>query len=527
MANRGKNPDSWRVGKLEQLFRHTGLFLWSLRGSKSNVIITGYSDHWRGAASKGSQIMTSGSSWQINIDRFDDFEWLRDLRAFGGSQARSRARSLIGNWLKVNGRWNAKSWQPDIMGKRLANLVFCYDWYGSSADETFQQQISNSIGLQARCLAIDWKRLNDHDARVGALRGLIIAEAALGADTSDLDNLMKFLVQLIDGMIHADGGHKSRMPDRHLAIMRDLIEIRSSGIANQIEQLAWLDTTIAKMGAICRMWRHADGQFARFNGAGLSDPEIIEETLARAGQKGKLLQQAPYSGFLRFSSGRSTVIMDVGQPAEHADMVGLGTLGFEFAVGQNLLVVNPGQITGDDNLHRLLSSTKAHSTLTLDGQNSSDFNLGRFAKTSDVEMGPAEGGLLAIASHSGYETSHGVIHHRKLYLSTGGGNLRGADRLEYSGAPGEIARMAVIRFHLHPRVTVAMLRDQRVLIKIRGNRAGWVFRASASVTLDTSLFFDMDGRKNCQQIVINVPLADLRSIGAVDVKWAFQRNEPL
>ena len=70
MANRGKNPDSWRVGKLEQLFRHTGLFLWSLRGSESNVIITGYSDHWRGAASKGSQIMTSGSNWLVSSDGF-------------------------------------------------------------------------------------------------------------------------------------------------------------------------------------------------------------------------------------------------------------------------------------------------------------------------------------------------------------------------------------------------------------------------------------------------------------------------
>ena len=171
MAKRGKNIEPWRVGKLEQLFRHTGLFLWSLRGSKPNVIITGYSDHWRGAASKGSQIMTSGSSWRVSIDGFDDFDWLRDLRTFGGSQARSRARSLISNWLKVNGRWNAKSWQPDIMGKRLANLVFCYDWYGSSADETFQKKISDSIGLQARCLAIDWKRLYDHDARVGARGG--------------------------------------------------------------------------------------------------------------------------------------------------------------------------------------------------------------------------------------------------------------------------------------------------------------------------------------------------------------------
>ena len=74
--------------------------------------------------------------------------------------------------------------------------------------------------------------------------------------------------------------------------MRNLIEIRNTGLANQLMQLAWLDQTIAKMAAICRMWRHADGQFARFNGAGTLSLDIIEETLARAGQKGKLLQHA-------------------------------------------------------------------------------------------------------------------------------------------------------------------------------------------------------------------------------------------
>jgi len=527
MVKLSKKPDKWRVGRFEQLFRHSGIFLWSLRPAKPVGITTGFADHWRGSASKGSQIMTSGSSRQVNGEGFDNFEWLRDLRSFGGSQARSRARSLITNWLKLNSRWTAKSWQPDIMGQRLATLVFCYDWYGRSGDEAFQQQISLSIRLQANCLAIDWKRLHDRDARVTALRGLIIAEAALGADDDDLDNLMEFLVPLVDGMLYADGGHKSRMAVKHLAVMRDLIEIRNTGLANQLEQLAWLDQTIAKMGAICRMWRHADGQFARFNGAGVSNPDIIEETLARAGQKGKLLQKAPHSGFLRFSSGRSTIIMDVGKPEANAEVAGLGTLAFEFAVGQNLLVINPGQASGDPNLQRLLCSTKAHSTLTLDGQNSSDFAAGRLAEVDDIELGPAEGGLLAIASHTGYEQSHGITHHRKVYLSTGGGNLRGADRLEYTGAPGEIARMAVIRFHLHPRVTAAMLRDQRILIKIRGNRAGWVFRSSASVSLDTSLFFDTHGRMNCQQILINAPLADIRSIGAVTVKWAFQRNDPL
>ena len=185
-------------------------------------------------------------------------------------------------------------------------------------------------------------------------------------------------------------------------------------------------------------------------------------------------------------------------------------MAFEFGVGQNLLVVNPGQTATDPNLQRLLCSTKAHSTLSIDGQDSSNPGENRLAKLSNVEIGPAEGGVLAVATHDGYEPSHGILHHRHLFLATGGGNLRGADILEYTGAPGEIPRLAVVRFHLHPRVTAAMLRDQRVLLKIRGNRAGWVFRSNAATALDNSLFFDGPNRMNCQQIVVNLALANLR-----------------
>ena len=149
----------------------------------------------------------------------------------------------------------------------------------------------------------------------------------------------------------------------------------------------------------------------------------------------------------------------------------------------------------------------------------------RVASVAGLNIGPAEGGFLAVASYNGYAPSHGIIHQRKLYLTTGGGNLRGADRLEYTGAPGQIGRLATVRFHLHPRVTAAILNDQRILIKIRGNRTGWTFRANGTVSLDTSLFFDISGRMNCQQIVVAMPLDAIRSVGAVDIKWAFQRND--
>ena len=99
MEKLGKNPSIWNVSRLEQLFRRTGLFFWGLRGTATNDVINGFADHWRGSAARGSKIMAVGSVERPNINGFDDFEWLRDLRTFGGNQARSKARSLIKIWL--------------------------------------------------------------------------------------------------------------------------------------------------------------------------------------------------------------------------------------------------------------------------------------------------------------------------------------------------------------------------------------------------------------------------------------------
>ena len=525
MTFKHRTDKVWRIGKFEQLFRRTSLFNWSLASTPAPRLPHVVSDYWRGSASLGSRIMTSSTNWRNDSRGFEQFEWVRDLRAFGGSQARSRARQLIEGWIDNNYKWRIESWQPDIMGQRVANLVFCYDWYAPSAPEDFQTKLTRAIAQQACCLALDWQRLYDQTAQLTALKGLFVGQSALGAKTDDLAALLDLVLPLVDQVTRADGGHKSRMPDIHLKLMRDLFEIRNAASSSSVKGVTQLDKRITQMASICRMWRHADGQFARFNGAGMMAIETIEETLVRAGQRGKVLQHAPESGFTRFSSGRSTIIMDSGSPETGAVVTGYGTLAFEFAVGQNLLVINPGQIAADPNLHRLLCSTKAHSTLSIDGQDSSNPNKNRFAKLSNVEIGPAEGGLLTVATHDGYEPSHGILHHRQLFLSTGGGNLRGADILEYTGAPGEIPRLAEVRFHLHPRVTAAMLNDQRVLLKIQGTRTGWVFRSNAATTLDKSLFFEGTSRMNCQQIVVSLALADLRTIGNAEVKWAFTRSQ--
>ena len=85
-----------------------------------------------------------------------------------------------------------------------------------------------AVALQARCLALDWPRLYDQTAQLTALKGLFVGQSALGEKPDDLAALLDLVLPLVDQVTQADGGHKSRMPDMHLKLMRNLVEPQHS-----------------------------------------------------------------------------------------------------------------------------------------------------------------------------------------------------------------------------------------------------------------------------------------------------------
>lgn len=521
------HPQRMRLSAIDRVIRGTGLFRWQLRGKLRGLMRASLQDPWRGDLTNGRDILSHRLDPLGDAAYFQSFEWIRDLRVEGGSDARARARDLIAGWVDSNQRWQLPDWRPDIMGRRLAVLALNYGWYGHSAPEQFQDNLSAALDMQLNCLATDWRRMRSAEDQISALRGLALAEVAFGISQEKFAALLDLIIPKLDSVILADGGHISRMPDRNLTLMRQLVELRIAASAAGVDSTL-LGDMITRMGALIRMWRHGDGRLAHFNGGGGINAAHVEETLLRAGVRGKPLQQAPYSGFLRIGSGRTLVIMDAGEPAairDGQDVTGLGTLGFEMSVGQTQLIVNPGQMMTDPTMRRIMASTAAHSTLGLDNQNSSSPRTGRMASISGVEVGEADGGILAVATHDGFDASHGLLHHRKLYLKTGGANLRGADILEYTGAPGEIPQLALIRFHLHPRVTAAMLANGSVLMKIRGSKTGWTMKASGAVPeIDNSVYFEDGVRQACQQIILKAVITDIRTIGTHEVRWAFTRG---
>ena len=519
------------------------------------------SDPWKGNAAKG-QPLASGSH-PIESLGFDwhDFSWLRHMREYGGSQSRTLARRFITEWIDQNQRWSPEFWHPQLVSARLKNMILTWQWYGSSASTSQQQMMITAMGAQRFALHKDWRSLKKENHRIDALSTLIIADAFLDPqqnNTSVIDQFMSAHLELL----LADGCHASRQPDLHFQLMRNLIEARigigalistatinnanadssnSKTVINQ-EQVLTLDDSITRMGSVARMWRHANGQFMNILGSQEIDPEIIEDILDRAGPKGRVTTHASDGGFIRMASGRSVLMMNTGpspwalaRVMEHDGYADAGALSFEFSNGANAIVVNAGQsksLKKDlPDLADALAGTAAFSTLSVDRTNAADVRnkspQGRHATVDAAETGPASGGLLTEAKHDGYEKSHGLIHQRRVFLATGGNDLRGEDTLLYTGAPGLIPNEAVVRFHLHPKIDATLSMGGNVILRLPGNAAPWHFKASGGeIQVEDSVILGMNGLEKCAQITVTMELSAIRQDYNKSVKWALRRQMP-
>ncbi len=125
-------------------------------------------------------------------------------------------------------------------------------------------------------------------------------------------------------------------------------------------------------------------------------------------------------------------------------------------------------------------------------------------------------GQALTARHDGYAARLGVVHQRRLELSTAGDRLAGEDRIEGADQP------YVLRFHLNPAVEVIPTEHpQSALLRLPGGD-GWRFVANQPVAIEESVALaQAEGPRRALQIVVAVA----SSAAVPAVAWAFQRLE--
>ena len=530
---------------LRELYFRSSLSHWRLDRKGPRRIILSTSDAWPGDAEFGRaildgklgniQIQNGVSIWgrmsedKMSMEFFHGFSWLRHLRDFGGDTARKTARDLVGGWLDSFDRWHSIAWRPDITGERISSWIGMHDFFCDSAEDQFRQRVLRSIGRQMDHLARDLESVPKGIRRFRAIRGMVISGVALGESDDRLNLAERVLSREVVEQINPDGGHVSRSPSVQTEILMNLIDIRNAYRARSWLIPELVDDAIDRMAIMLRLWRHGDGKLALFNKTIEGTPHLLKSVIAQSESRNKAALIAGDTGFNRLTAGRTCVIVDTGIPSQQDHCAHASPLAFELSSGKHRLVVNCGTSLDDHRWQGPLRASSAHSMLIVDNQNAAeitaDGHTGGRPTLVHHSRKQIQGATLLNTYHDGYLPTYGLIHHRNFYLSSSGDDFRGEDRLVYSGDPGNLANEAVIRFHIHPRVSVSIIQNGTSALLRLPTGGWWKFRTNSLLKLNESVYFGTQTRQRAEQVVIIKSLNGIRERGEISIKWAIRRED--
>jgi uncharacterized heparinase superfamily protein len=103
------------------------------------------------------------------------FVWLRHLRAADSAITRANARSLIDEWITLQGRWHPLGWRLDILSRRVLCWLSQAPFVLQDADARFYRRFTRSLARQVRYLRRRLKESREGLPRLQAVMALTCA----------------------------------------------------------------------------------------------------------------------------------------------------------------------------------------------------------------------------------------------------------------------------------------------------------------------------------------------------------------
>ncbi|WP_202820866.1 heparinase II/III family protein [Rhizorhabdus dicambivorans] len=418
--------------------------------------------------------------WRYNLHYFDDLT---------ASEAPRRAawhRALIAEWIAANRPDSGTGWQPYPLSLRIVNWI---KW--ALAGNDLGNEALHSLAHQARALErkIEWHLLGNHLFSNG--KALVFAGLFFGGKEGErwLDRGAHILERQLPEQFLPDGAQFELSPMYHALAVEDLLDLANMLAAFGYPRIAWLNDAIRRHIRPALDWlaalSHPDQGVAFFNDAAFGIAPTLSELVAYASRLGFAPPAAPpspwlgESGYARLANDRATLFLDLARVGPdhlpghaHAD-----TLSLEFSFGASRIIVNSGtSIYALGTERQRQRGTRAHSTVTVDDENSSEtwaaFRVGRRAVPFDTYARAGGDRLEAGGAHDGYRhLGTRAVHRRRVTLGEHGLTV------EDSVTPDTPAEA---RFHLHPAVRISIEGPGRgLLFPPEGGPIRWNAQAAA------------------------------------------------
>jgi uncharacterized heparinase superfamily protein len=459
-----------------------------------------------------------GKMWLYSLHSFDD------LNAEDAASRLDWHRALLARWIADNPPARGVGWEPYATSLRLVNWI---KW--ALGGNALEPEWVASLAVQTRWLGtrIEGDQLSTYF--FANAKALVFAGVFFEGDEPQtwLEQGLAILRHELAEQVLADGGHFELSPMYHSIVLEDVLDLLNlctayPGIVPVFVEHGWRDTAQQMRRWLASMC-HPDGQIAFFNDAALGIAAHPNEIEAYAGRCGSAPVPVPIepvhhnvdSGYVRLTQGNCVVLIDVAAvgPAHLPGHAHADTLSFEMSIERTRVVVNSGTSQYTGTARQAERSTAAHSTVEVDGENSSevwgDFRVGRCARVFDLQIESRPDKILIACSHDGYCRLPGRPVHRRTWI-LGNKSLRIIDTV----AGGK--HQAIARFHLAPGVLPHLDGSARSgTITLTSGRA-LTWRCGLPMRVDTSAWHPEFGIK-----ILTTALVAETNDGSIETEFSW------
>lgn len=427
-----------------------------------------------------------------NFYNYHSFNWVALGKNIGGSEMVGVTRDKIIIWAEKYNKIYLHYQNIDLVGKRILNLIYNYDFYGSSAYNTDKDKINYLIYYHYCFLKkfINIKK-NSKKCSIEIQKSILLFEAIHNINTG---NTINYIERTLTLEVNTSGMHVSLNPELHSEFINHLIEIKNIALFFKLNFSSEIDYFISRMISVLKNFIHKDGSLAYFNGStNLFMNQINKIINIEKDIKFESLTDSQ-QGLLAYENKNIKIIFDTAKPNKDSNFnYHASTLSFELSIGKEKIITNCGSLNNKQNNESdYLRYSAAHSTIILNNTNISELTKKKpYIRSPSKIFFDLEENTNMInwkASHDGYEKIFKKIVRRQIQINKNKPEIQIKDEI----IPTGIKKNKIlfnIRVHLTPICNAILTRGKMSAI-IKTNNSSYVLKCNNKIGLEESICID-------------------------------------
>jgi uncharacterized heparinase superfamily protein len=450
----------------------------------------------------------------------NSFFWLFSLDL---KSSKKDTQKIIQQWIDKNHRYNSKSWEVDMVAKRIIAWISSSRLTYEDGKTDYKDNFNVVIKKQINHLINEIEGSEEVDDKMIGCAAIILTGLSYQDKDGYLEIGINLLKKLVKFSFDNDGFPKSRSIRQLCFYLKYFVLIREWFKESQSEIPDFINENIYYLGqAYAFTWQNNKVDLL-FNGNNKTNNIDFDHYLKKHGYSFKN-QSNELGGYVTLNSKKTSLIMDVGSSPDKkfSSNYQAGALSFEIISNGKKLICNSGYFQNyNHQLNELSKSSAIHSTLILDDRSSCKFNKTKI-KSSKIYRGLKilkknivfEKNYWKInAAHDGYLKQYGTIHEREIEFYP--------EQIKFIGYDKIISKNGIknlkfeIRFHLEPNIKIMKTQDNKsILVDLDGE--GWKFNSNNNIDIDKGLYF---GDKNYSIDNQNIIISGMTNDENQTIKW--------